>query len=161
MSNDMPPLNRLFNIPVQSPGEYIVKNIRSYIESNGPLREGEGWIQIREWIVGISYSPTPDECIFGAPRSDLTKAYIENANAQFASCKKIAHAMTAAEAIARQEGPLASSGMGVLPLHFILTAIDLVAATTGEGLSVEVIVHMASDFAALGRAVAGFMEVAA
>ncbi|TWI32760.1 hypothetical protein [Paracoccus sulfuroxidans] len=161
MSNDMPPLNKLFNIPVQSTGEYIVQNIRSYIEANGPLREGEAWIQVREWIVGLSYCPESDEDIFGGPRSDLTKAYIESANAQFAAVRKIAHAMTAAEAIARQEGPLASSGMGVLPLHFILTAIDLVGATTGEGLSAEVIVHMASDFTALGRAVAGFMEVAA
>lgn len=161
MTLAMPNLNELFNIPEQSTGEYITKNIRSFIESHGICREGEGWVQIKDWIIGLSHNPNASEDIFGAPRSDIAKAYAESANAWSSPASQVVDAMCAADSIIRHEGPLESSGMGHLPLHFIISAIGGVKDLAGFAMTPEAIIYMAADFAILGRAVANLTGDAA
>lgn len=158
MTDTLSDLNRLFNIPKVTTGEHVTEQVRSWLASEYPIFEGDGWTTIKEWLIGFSHEASPTEDVFCAPRSDLAKAYAENARKIGDAQRRIAHAMSYSESLIRSEGPLKSFGMGDLPLHFILATIEETEAATGVGITPESIIYTAADFAVLGSAVGAILR---
>lgn len=151
MSDSITCLNSLFNVPKDTLGDFIIRNIRADFDGSRPICEGEVWEYIRASLVEWGYCPGPSKNIFRNSRSKKIKSHVDYSRWRDGIESQVAHAMSTAQSILWEDGPLASHGMGRLPLHFILTVIDSVETAFSPKTTPEGIICLADDFAILGR----------